>query len=253
MFRKKENTKEGRPEIAIHAPPFLKQIRKQTTLPIIDNGSAQMNEDQIKNTLAKYIPEKSLTIVCKWFLEDPIHLRITNTRNTKSGDYRPPEKGKGIHRISVNHDLNPYAFLLTLTHELAHMKAFIKYGPRIKPHGTEWQSSFIRLMRPLLAREVFPKELNPVLINHLEKGRASTYTDLNLRKALIAYDKQKSEPDKVFLQDLPEGSRFAIKDGRTFIKGKQLRKNFHCISLNNKKEYRVHPLAEVKRIESSEN
>ncbi len=212
-----------------------------------------MNEDHIKNTLAKYIPEKSLAIVCKWFIEDPIHLRITNTRNTKSGDYRPPAKGKGIHRISVNHDLNPYAFLLTLTHELAHMKAFIKYGPRIKPHGTEWQSSFIRLMRPLLAEGVFPHELNPILIKHLEKGRASTYSDLNLRKALIAYDTKKPESETLFLQDLPEGSRFAIRDGRTFVKGKQLRKNFHCISLNNKKEYRVHPLAEVKRIEGSEN
>ena len=49
---------------------------------------------------------------CASWIVQNIHLRITGMR-ASSGDYRPPT-GNG-HQITVNHDLNPFAFLITFT------------------------------------------------------------------------------------------------------------------------------------------
>ena len=41
-------------------------------------------------------------------------VRLSPPRRTKLGDHRPPARGVPHHRITVNEDLNPYAFLMTL-------------------------------------------------------------------------------------------------------------------------------------------
>lgn len=211
-----------------------------------------MNRDEIKQILKKYIPLESIGIISGYLTEHSLQLNITRNRSTKSGDYRAPTPKKPFHRISINHNLNPYAFLITLLHELAHMDAFIRFGGRIKPHGDEWQSSFIRLARPVIKSGVFPDDLHPFVINHLQKGYASTFTDTALRKALDSYDKPEgsSDPATVYLSDIPDGSCFMLKNGRSFIKGKLLRNRYKCIDMNNQREYRVHSLAEVKIIQN---
>ena len=47
-------------------------------------------------------------------------------------------------------NLNPYRFLMTLVHEVAHLVAFQKYGRAIKPHGKEWKFTFQTLMLPFI-------------------------------------------------------------------------------------------------------
>lgn len=179
---------------------------------------------------------------------EPVQLKIVKPRTTKFGDYRfPKEKGER-HRISLNSNLNPYAFLITLIHEMAHLKAFKEFGRRIKAHGTEWQSTFLQLSKPFLDAGIFPEDIRLHLTNSLLKGSASSCTDINLYRVLKAYD-QKSE-EVIHLEDLDTGAIFQLNNNMIFKKGPRLRKRFKCLNLSNGREYMVHPLVEVIPAES---
>ena len=103
--------------------------------------------EQYKAILQKYIPGKSVELIYEWLREHKIHLKISKKRSSKLGDYRSPHKGKG-HLITVNHDLNPYAFLITLVHEIAHMLVWERYRNRVRAHGPEWKDTYRKLMLP---------------------------------------------------------------------------------------------------------
>ena len=49
---------------------------------------------------------------------------------------------KGQLVISINNNLNPYSFLITLTHELAHAFVYRNYKNTRDPHGKKWQLMF---------------------------------------------------------------------------------------------------------------
>lgn len=178
---------------------------------------------------------------------EPVQLRISRPRKTKFGDYRFPDK-TGRHRISVNANLNPYAFLITLIHEMAHLKAFKDFDKTIKPHGSEWQSTFRKLSSPFIDAGIFPDDIKHHFINSLNKGSASSCTDVNLFRQLKVYDETPSHI--VTLEELPIGAIFAIGKDKIFRKGPKLRKRFKCLNLINKREYMVHPLAEVQLVEN---
>ena len=82
--------------------------------------------------LGQYLPSEAVEEVYHWLVEKKIHLKITRSRRTKLGDYRPPINHPN-HRISVNHNLNPYSFLITFIHELAHLMVFEQFGNKAAP------------------------------------------------------------------------------------------------------------------------
>ncbi len=203
-----------------------------------------------QSVLEKYLPQNSLELVMQLLRTEPVQLKITKPRKTKFGDYRFPDK-QGRHRISLNANLNQYAFLITLIHEMAHLKAFKDFGKRIKPHGTEWQKTFIELAKPFIKAGIFPPELEKALIKSLNKGSASSCTDLELFKMLKQFD-----PDlhkKIHLEDLEAGAVFSLGKDKIFKKGPKLRKRFKCLNLTNGREYMVHPLAEIRLINPDKN
>lgn len=59
--------------------------------------------------LNSYLPLNSALFVEKWLKDHSIVLKITKRRETKLGDYRKI-LGDNRHQITVNGDLNPYAF-----------------------------------------------------------------------------------------------------------------------------------------------
>jgi SprT protein len=71
--------------------------------------------DKVK-VLEKYLPPDAAPLIGRWIDYFKCEFKISRNRGTKFGDYRAPFDGKG-HRISVNFDLNPYAFLVTTVHE----------------------------------------------------------------------------------------------------------------------------------------
>jgi len=169
-------------------------------------------------------------------------LKITRGRKTKLGDYRPPVRHSN-HRISINHDLNPYAFLITFIHELAHLLVFEQYGTRALPHGKEWKAEYRKLMLEFFKLNVFPPELQKMLEESILNAKASTFSELALSRLLKTYDKPNGE---IHLETLPENTVFTIYNGRKFVKGGKLRKRYKCRSLQNNRMYLFNPLTPVK-------
>lgn len=99
--------------------------------------------------LSRYIPQQAAPIIATWIIDSGCLFRIARSRKTKLGDYTAPFKGEP-HKISVNHDLNPYAFLITTIHEFAHLKTWQQFKNKVKPHGIEWKNHFKILMEPFL-------------------------------------------------------------------------------------------------------
>ena len=92
--------------------------------------------------LLQYIPEASKVQLKEYLQKIPIEIKVTRQRLTKHGDFRLKRNGMSV--ITVNNSLNPYRFLITLLHELAHYKVVKQFGHRVKPHGKEWKKSLSR-------------------------------------------------------------------------------------------------------------
>jgi hypothetical protein len=201
--------------------------------------------EQYKAILNKYLPEKSVELIYQWLREHNIHLKISKKRSSKLGDYRSPHKGKG-HQITVNHDLNPYAFLITLVHEIAHLLVWERYRNRVRAHGPEWKDAYRELMLPFFDLEIFPDDVSDALQNYLGKSYASSGSDLQLSRVLQKYD---TEPG-LTLEEIREGSIFRIQNGKTFKKGSLNRKRYRCTRIDNNKIYLVSALVKVELLES---
>ncbi|MEN1785689.1 MAG: SprT-like domain-containing protein [Bacteroidota bacterium] len=196
-------------------------------------------------TLQKYLPERAVAPCFELIKHHGIHLKIVNHRETRHGDYRRLPNGQ--HIITVNASLNPYRFLITLIHEIAHLVAFDRYGRTIKPHGTAWKRTFQELMVPFIRPEIFPSQLLPLLATHFKNPRASSSTDARLSIALKAFDsKQQSENTYVF--ELPKGSVFRLYNGKLFKKGDKRIKRYECIEMATGKLYLFQPHAEVEHV-----
>jgi SprT protein len=191
--------------------------------------------------LKKYIPENAVPLISEWISANNIYLCIVSGRSTKHGDYHPPIK-HNYHKITINHDLNKYAFLITLVHEIAHLRVWEKYKNNVKPHGVEWKDTFKDLLKIFTDNNVFPVDLHNAILKYFTNPKASTSSDLNLSRVLRRYDKPSSLQ---VLEDIPENSFFRLKNGRTFSKERKLKKRYRCICLDTKRVYLIHPLIEV--------
>jgi SprT protein len=189
--------------------------------------------------LRQHIPAAAYPVVVQWLRRNPVLLRIVRPRQTKLGDYRSATRTQP-HRVTVNNDLNKYAFLVTLVHEFAHYSTYVRTKRWAQPHGTAWKNEYHRLMRPFMSRAVFPADVLHALEHHLTDAPASSCTDHELMRVLRRYD-----PDpRPMLEELPDRSVFRFND-RIFVKGPQLRKRYKCHCLNDRRIYFIDPLAEV--------
>ena len=115
------------------------------------------------------IPFTAITQVKLYLSSWDVAVKVVSKRKTKHGDYR--KTVSGAHQITINKGSNPYRFLITLIHELAHFVAFQEFGYRIQPHGKEWKMTFQKLMLPLINPTVFPESLLAVLALHFKTQR----------------------------------------------------------------------------------
>lgn len=194
-----------------------------------------------EHILSQYMPADAAPIIAKWIDYFQCEFKIAKGRATKLGDYRHPYKGDG-HKISVNNNLNSYAFLVTTVHEFAHLLTWNDHKNKVKPHGNEWKYNFKRMMVPFLEQHIFPEDVEKAIISYLSNPSAASCTDLKLSRALKKYDEL---VDASRLEELPLHAVFTIKDGRQFKKGEKLRKRYRCVCLDNGNIYLFNPLAEV--------
>lgn len=203
-----------------------------------------MANKSAEETLKKYLPEATVSACIHLLNQHRLLLTIKKSRSTKLGDFRPAH-GNTPARISVNGDLNKYSFLITLIHEIAHGVCWTKYKSMVKPHGGEWKSIYSEMLSQFIGQNIFPNDLEKIVITHIHRPKASSCSDMNLLKALKKYD----DSETLFLEDLPFDAQFELSSGRIFQKKEQKRKRFYCIELKTQRAYLVNPLAEVKLLE----
>ncbi|MEM7163100.1 MAG: SprT-like domain-containing protein [Bacteroidota bacterium] len=185
-----------------------------------------------------YVPDGIALQLAEMIVNERVVVRITRPRLTKMGDYRPPYK-KESHRISINGDLNPFAFLVTFLHEFAHLYTWKIQHNLEHPHGKLWKSEFRKLL--LKHVQVFPQDIQDALQSYIANPKASSCTDENLTRALSKYD----ENPQMLLEDIPFDVPFSLPGGRQMIKKEKLRKRFKCLDIESNREYLVSPIAEV--------
>lgn len=195
-------------------------------------------------TLQDYLPAGTYEPVLAYLQHYRVHLTVTRERKSLLGDYRHRIHNKN-HRISVNGNLNSYAFLITLLHELAHLLTFEKFGNRVSAHGKEWKQVFGQLLAQFIQHNVFPDDIRTTLLHSLHDPAASSCADEALMRTLRNYDQNKS--NLVFVETLAEGSLFKTHDGKIFRKGEKLRKRFKCEEIKTKKLYLFSPIYEVEK------
>lgn len=194
--------------------------------------------------LEQFLPEGTFKKIVPFFKQYNINLSITHDRVTVLGNYRSPSPGSSVHRISINGSLNPYSFLITLLHELAHMLAYIRHKGAIQPHGPEWKAIFAQLLQMYMYKGVFPLNVEEALVKSLNKITASTCTDPELYKALKKHDRRKKFVRLV--EDIPLNEHFETHDGRVFQKIEKLRTRFRCKEVSTGYVYLFPAIAEVK-------
>lgn len=196
--------------------------------------------------LQNFLPEGTFEMVAPYFKNHTIHLTLTHERRSVLGDYRQPWGEDKHHRISLNINLNPYSFLITLIHELAHLQTWVHFKDSAPPHGKEWKTQFRHMLIPFIGKGIFPLDVERALIAYIRNPAASTCTDPALFKALWRYDEQK--PGHKLVDDLEVGQWFETDDGRIFEKVEQLRTRCKCRDLGNGKSYYFQGIVEVKQV-----
>lgn len=196
--------------------------------------------------LKSYLPEGSFEDVAHYLQKYHVHLTVTRERKSVLGDYRNSHADKN-HRISVNGNLNKYAFLITLLHELAHLFTYERYGHKVAAHGKEWKNEFGKVLAQFLLKKIFPDDIYKTLLKTLRNPAASSCADTALLRVLHKYD---TKPAGVFLiEALVPGQHFKIKGGRVFRIEEKLKKRFKCIEIKTGKLYLFSPVYEVMKLE----
>ena len=195
----------------------------------------------------RHLPESAVPYCLQLWEETPFLFFVKSPRNTKLGDFRY-RKDRALQTITLNVNLNPYQFLLTLIHEVAHLRAFAQYGTTHLPHGPQWKALFKSLLDPLLHEPAFPRDLLVPLKLHMRNPAASSTRDLFLMKEMSKYDATQEENQYLFLSDLGPGTNFQLA-GRKFKKGETRRTRILCEEIDTGKKFLVSRLAKVIRLD----
>ncbi|GAB5419344.1 MAG: hypothetical protein Crog4KO_27730 [Crocinitomicaceae bacterium] len=199
--------------------------------------------EQYNRVLSKYLPTEYVSYVVDLMIQHPVQFRVAKPRKTKLGDFRAERTG--LHKITVNGDLNPYSFLVTTIHEFAHLITFNNHGPRVKPHGVEWQNTYSKMLYPVVQAGHLPGDVAKAIERSLLNVKASSCTDQNLHRVLMKYDKPKE--GFVVLETLENGTEFEL-NGKSYRKGNLRRTRYVCTNTNNQRKYLISALAQVKKI-----
>lgn len=196
--------------------------------------------------LQQWLPDGCLEMVMQYLQEYKVHLTITRERSSVLGDYRNAHGGRN-HRISVNGNLNPYSFLITLLHELAHLLTYEKYGHRVPAHGAAWKNEYSEMLAGFMEKGIFPDDIHQALRRSIINPAASSCADEKLMRVLRRYDPPKE--GVVLVEALAEGSFFAIKGNRVFRRLERVRKRIRCEEVATGRIYLFSGIYEVTVVE----
>lgn len=201
--------------------------------------------------LSNYVPAASAFYCQQLWQQYQFNFLITKPRRTRLGDFRVLPHNRT--QITVNANLNPYAFLITYIHEVAHAAVYSQYKSlrrsRIRPHGPAWQTAFQQLMQPVLTEAVFPKSVLQPLRQYLIKPAATTYANPALVMALRQVEGPQMTSlaaNQIMLRDVLEGKTFQFAK-KTFVRGTLRRTRVVCKEVSSGRSYAIlaHALVEI--------
>lgn len=195
-----------------------------------------------QKAIAKYVPEAFVETVVILLINHKVRFKIVPPRSTKLGDFRPGNHIR-LPQITVNGNLNPYAFLITTLHEFAHHITFEEYSNKVSPHGVEWKNAFKLLLQPVIYHPEFPVNIRIALEKSLHNLKASSCSDIHLSRELAKFDSDIET--LILLETLPHGAHFLLQN-KIFYKGELRRKRFLCTEIRTNKNYLVSGIAKVK-------
>ena len=199
-----------------------------------------------KNYLAvfqRFVPLNAAQYCLELYLQHGFEFKIKKSRKTKYGDYKfEPTQEK--HIITINNDLNQYAFLITYLHEVAHLITYQKHKNKVTPHGKEWKNTFKIVSLPILNPQVFPDPLLKRLAHYMLNPKASSCSDPNLYTLLNKYDRRN---DTCLLQTLQVGDQFLL-NGASYQYIQLKRTRVLCLQINSDKKYLISKISSVKKI-----
>jgi len=204
-----------------------------------------LKTDKHNIVFEKYLPQTSVSYCLELWNSLGFNLKITPDRTSKFGDYRY-NPNNNTHTISINGSLNPYAFLVTYIHEVAHKITFDQYQNRVNPHGKEWKYEFKKLMLPMLREQIFPLDiLNPLAL-HMKNPKATSVSDPKLFEALNKYNPPTTD---ILLKDVPIGNHFLFRD--TIYKKVEIKRTRAvCEAVSVKKKYLISQSAPVQKFKN---
>ena len=191
------------------------------------------------NQLLSQFPEESHSYIKDIFNHNHFQFKITRSRSSKLGDFSYKNRQ---YKITVNGDLNPYAFLTTFLHELAHLKVYELHQNKVDPHGLEWKCHFAEILRDIVKSCQLPSDIKHAYLYHAEIPRASSGADKRLLRTLRKYDLD----ENVLTVDLvPMEETFQLGN-KVFRKLEKRRTRWLCVEVHTEKKYLVHGLTQVK-------
>ena len=150
--------------------------------------------------------------------------------------------------ISVNRDENKFRFIITLVHEIAHLKTYLEFRNRVNPHGEEWKNNYRFLFRFFGLDWMFQEneQTREIYNREIQNPRACSGIDLEHEKALSSFD---NETASVFLDELAVGERFSFRK-HTYQKLEERRTRVLCLNLANGKKYTINKASKVTLLEN---
>jgi SprT protein len=207
-------------------------------------ATVNTSSQKLENLLKAKIPASAVAYVLGLWVQQPFNFVSSRPRKTCLGNYRFKDNQ---HYISVNGDSNPYSFLVTLIHEIAHQHVTVKqklFRRKPAPHGLEWKNTFSALMAPLLTPEVFPEHILVVLKRHMRNPAASSTKDPELVRVLGIMD----DADKKVLAEIPSGKEFVFNNKKyKKIENRRTRTLVECTAT--RKRYTIASYAPIQIID----
>ena len=203
-----------------------------------------MKENNLYQLLKNHLPENAVHYAYDLWAVHGFTFKVTNKRKSKYGDYRF-DPSLNTHTITVNGDLNPYAFLVTYIHEVAHLVVYQTKRKKLAPHGKEWKRSFQLLMAPMLSNLVFPENILLPLRRYMMNPKATSSSDPRLSIALRSYD---DNVGLIALGEVKPGETFKF-NSRLFQKESKRRTRIVCLEVKSGRKYLISQVAMVERLE----
>lgn len=193
------------------------------------------SEDKGLKIFARYLPEDTVIYCHALWKRYAFKMIVSKTRSTKLGDFRYDPQSKS-YTITVNGDLNKYAFLVTYLHEVAHLEVHLQYSNKPLPHGEEWKKAFQLQLETMLVQNVFPQDLIGPIKAYAKNPKASSAGDAVLYAALRNHSEDAHL--QTSLAELSHGETFSFQK-RKFKKMETRRTRVLCECLQTGRKYLI--------------